>query len=248
MKRFFTNVFPACLAIAVLFLASATPSEAALEVRLTASGAAIPITIVDGGAGDTDGLVNDVIITGPLTIGDIDLTSDSIFATPSALLPGAPPALDLTFNISSTGGGTLKVEMVKDGLAALAAGPLNFQIAANTLTGSGTISAVGYIDTADTGNFSTGADYHAPLLAFSSASSLNFQGHYLHGVLPTYSLGYSLLFNLAPNTFLTTGDASLDLNGDPKGPLLPEPASIAVWSVLSVLGLGFGRRLRKRAA
>jgi hypothetical protein len=49
-------------------------------------------------------------------------------------------------------------------------------------------------------------------------------------------------------SFLISKDKRITGGTPDRGPFVPEPASLAIWGGLSVLGLVFGNRFRRKAA
>jgi hypothetical protein len=207
----------------------ASPCEAALSLRIT-QGATI-VTVADG---NNDGAVGyDSLVSG--AVGTYAVVVSTGLSQP--IEPAPYPHLHL--NITANGTGTLVVELTETSDGSTFISPLSgliLSVGGLTAPG-GSITFESFVDDNDVAFGTTTAgptlgpfvtSPHAGLISGSFAS-----------VTDPYSV--TLRITIVHSTQGTTStDADLST--------VPEPASLAVWSVLGLAGLGYGGWRRKRVA
>ena len=129
-------------AVAVL-VATARPADAVFRMRIEDLNAGVGAVVTDGGAGDGFGVLgvpNDVILFSG-TVGSFLISIQVGTASPGSPMAGYHDALDLnSVSVMTTGSGTLRIILEKDGMAAAPDGNLVLQSSAggvsNTALGS----------------------------------------------------------------------------------------------------------------
>lgn len=251
-----------CLTVAAV-CCMANRADAAigpLTLRLT-SGLGPTATIVDNAAGDSDATAGVIVHTA--AYGGFNITVNTGFGDP---LPGYDtfPRLHLnvvavTFDPPGPGGpvaDTLTIELSQIGydvlgllnpfdwfLSGTAGNTASFEASidengagSGVLFGDGTPTHTsGVLGPYTTGNFET--DSNPP------------GGSIYHGALTDFSMTLkAVISHTAVNGQTTSFDFEAMDNGTEDARHIPEPASLAVWGGLSVLGLVFGNRFRRKAA
>ncbi len=225
-------------AVAVVLFCTATTAEAALQMRITSSVGGT-ITIDDGevdGGGDDDSsaIVGVILFTGSL--GGFTVQVDTGITKP-VTGSAAAPEMDLAYVVVKTTAGaeTLTIEFSDMGFTT---SPLGVAVlyggTSNNATSTGTAGTGLNNALYNTADASTTLGPF-PAAAFSAGSVLSIP---LDPAAP-YSLTLKVDL-VAGGTGTSSGDLQLTN--------VPEPASLAVWSVLGLAGLGYGGWRRKRAS
>ncbi len=211
--------------VGMLSVGSANDAEAAFAMRLT-QGATI-VTVADGGLGDFAAATPGAILHfGPVGIFNINI--DTGLSNP--VLAAPYPHMDLSVTATSTGAGTLVVELSQTGFSN--SGVQNFNTHWGPVVGAGGTSSLEiFVDLAD--NLFGGGTKVADLGPVSSPGAF-FGVSGLAPTDPSYSvtLRWTITHTLAGSP--TTGNAEFQI---------PEPGTLALFGV-GLLGLGFLSRRR----
>jgi len=222
-------------------------ADASLQVTLTAG--ASSTTIVDGGAGDSDATVNQIInistIVGGYNFLVTLVTSNSPGTPLLAFLNGA------TNSISDVGGGasTVSVYASANGYTA----PTSFVVAQSGSTAqflsptpSGNTATVSYSALIDPSDLMTTVPSG---FAVGGGSAVITQPGSNNAALSSSSAGVpppAYALNLFLSATLDQGGSTIDLDGQVSLSAVPEPATVVVWSLLGILGAVVGRKIARQ--
>lgn len=207
----------------------ASPCEAALSLKLTSG--VTTITIVDA---DDDGKVD---FNG--AVGAFGVTVSTGLSEPIETSPY--PHLHLNVIANSSGAGTLTVELTETSVGSTFVSPLgSLSMDVGGITGGGAGSSTAFTSYVDDND-----------IAFGTGTTVNSLGPFGPGpyaasnsadVVPNATNPYSVTI-VGVITHAGGGTSSFDVNLS-----LPEPATVAIWSAFSFVGLAYGALRRKRAA
>ncbi len=210
------------LLVAAVAMVVARPCDASI---LKLSVGATTITIVDGGAGDSNGAAGVITFIGSIGGWGINVSTGITYP---ALGSPALPQLDLnSVNVSSSGAGTLTISFSEKGFTGTF--PLDFNVGGTTV---GSVTAKSYADTSNV-EFGTGTLLHS-LGPYGPGA---FSGSGV-SVGPPGSL-YSLT---AVASITHSGAGATSFNAHL---FVPEPGTIAIWSVLGMVGLAYSWKRRR---
>jgi hypothetical protein len=238
--------------LALLLVASGPAwSAAMLEITLTDSRGGGPTTIVDGGAGDADGVINNSISVTSVVVGGYTFTGVLSTTNTPGVLGVAQVQDNFTVENTSLGGaGTASIYASSNGFTD-PTGALAFQVTTATFlqnsggSGVGTVTsfiAPNALTTVPTGVVAGSAVSPATTLAIPvTATSSGF----IAPLPAIYAL--NLLLNIAmpggDSNFSNTSQVSLFAQGRGPNPA-PEPATMLMWG-FGALGM-VALRLRRR--
>jgi PEP-CTERM motif len=237
----------ALFAIALIGVCQANPANAAFKLRLTHVESATTVIIEDqvgGPFGDLD-LVNPgrLIFSGAVGIFTVNL--DSGLSKP---LIGSPPnfaQMDLLSQNTSTGAGTLKIEMTDTSFAAFPGNNGVFYAAAGGTNSAGTSTFDGYKDYSNPPE-EFGIDDLSISLGTLGPGAFSNSSFIFHGPIPTYTM--TMVAVIRHNG---AGTSSFDfelINATPdRIPGIPEPTTMAIWG-LGALGFAALRLRRQKLA
>ncbi|HUE70464.1 MAG TPA: PEP-CTERM sorting domain-containing protein [Pirellulaceae bacterium] len=231
-------------------LTLSSTADAGLQVTLTAG--ASSTTIIDGGAGDADGLANNEIQVNSVTVGGYEFKV-TLVATNS---PGGGGIAFLdsgTNQIIDVGGGatTVSIFASANGFTDPSSPPDVYVFSGstaqfNSATPNGNtadFSYNAYIDS--TNGLSTSA---AGDLVGTGSDSVSAPGNASVGETQVYTIaGTPYAINLALIATFNEAGSSLDLDGTVKLSPVPEPATLAIWG-LGAMGVLVAGRFRRKMA
>jgi hypothetical protein len=230
----------------VCLVALARTSDAALQLTLTAG--ASSTTVVDGGAGDADGLVNNAIQVST-TVGGYTFN----LAVASSNSPGGAISFVSTGTnfIEGTGATTVSIYANATGFTS-PTGDVDVTTAATTqyLAGStagntATVTVNSYIDSLNgVSSSATGS-----LVGTDSSSIVGPLGNSAlnDSQVATVAAPYALNLELVANIQSTNGTNRIDLDGTVLLSPVPEPATLAIWG-LGAMGVLVAGRFRRKLA
>ena len=219
----------AAVAAAAFGVVFATATQASLSLTLSNDG--VTIVVTDGGAGDASPLAGQIAFSG--AVGDYVFQVTTTASKPSV---GSAAFPEMRINVTNAtyapSGGTIDPTLVvvaSDTGFSSASSPLSAVLSANgAAPGSGAVTYSAFADLADTGAQTTQI---GPTL--SGTGSFNTSGVGAYAADAGYSI--TLATTVTSSTFgqVSQFDASF---------VVPEPATIAVWSALGAIGLLAYRR------
>lgn len=243
------NFIRYCLALTpVVLLLAAAPAQAALQVSLFAGAAST--TIVDGGSGDFDGLVNGEIEVESQTVGGYTFK----FSLTSSNSPGSNELAFVDSNvgrISGTGATTVRVVASSNGFTAPITPPdlevltdLTTNLGSASPTNTADVSVRSYIDTSN--QLSTIGQG----MLVGSASATAVHDVSLEDVLLLTHLEAPYTITLVMEaTFNQATNNRLDIDGGLSIIPTPEPSTMVVWGAgaLGFALLGYRRRVKAKS-
>jgi len=236
--------------VGAAMLGVANPAHA--DFRATFSTTAGSATVIDGGAGDTDGMVNNSI-----TVNYSDSAYNLIGTISFTNSPGAPTfaILDVSYNIRTfnpmtgvpTTGGAASLVVSSTGFTQPTPNPLTMTSTVNgNGAGVGTITFQQYADTNNGQATTSGASVSSPgqqgpfniaqTGGFGSAASVTFNKG-----AGAYSITDVLLFNLNPNSN-TSGDSQSRVT---SAAVPAPPTLLLAFAALPTWGIGSWLRRRR---
>jgi hypothetical protein len=216
------------LIVPALMLSLVGRSEASV---LTLTSGATTITVFDGGAGDSNAAVGVITYIG--AVGSTWSVNVSTGVTYPALGSPSLPELDLnSVSVSSSGAGSLTIMFSEVGFTG--AQPAMFNLGGTT---AGTVSGSTY---SDAGNVLHTAGGWSPTLmhALGPFGPGAFAGS-AGGVAVPGTTPYSLAVSV---TMTHTGSGVSSFDGHL---FVPEPGTIAIWSMLGLMGMGYSMQRRR---
>lgn len=221
------------IAAAVALLCTVNSAHAALQMRITST-AGGTVTIDDNMAGDSNGAIGAITFIGGVSGYTLQVNTG---VTKPIIGSAANPEMDLNYVVTKTTAGaeTLTIEFSDQGFTTSpTALSIIYSATSNGATQTG-LAGTGLNDALyNTSDASTTIGPFAAPGGFGTSVL----GVPLDPAIP-YSL--SLVVTVA-STGPSQSSGDLQLTG------VPEPASLAVWSVLGLAGLGYGGWRRKRAS
>ena len=211
--------------VAAALVTLASPCEGALSLRITQGINVVTVTDADNnGQVDHNG-----------ALGTFNVVVSTGLSEPIELAPY--PHLHL--NILATGTGAITFELTETSVGSTLTSPLSgLTLTVGGITAGG--GSITYRSFVDDGDVAFGQGTAGPALGpFGAGPHVGSIGGSFAPVTNPYST--TIVVNLNHTTQGTTS-TDVDLSS------VPEPASLAVWSVLGLAGLGYGGWRRKRVA
>lgn len=221
-------------------------AEASFTLRLTHVESATTVTVVDDGVGDLENTTpGQILFSDPVGVFTINVTTGL-----SKPLIGNDPTfahMDLnSVNVTGSSAGTLIIELTDTDFPAFTSDPGVFLAQVGGTTG-GTVEFDAY-KSSENGEFDTsGLHIELPEVGTFGPGEFSDSDFLIHGVLPTYSM--TLVATISHSgPAITSFDLEVFNTTPERIPGVPEPTSLAIWS-LGMGALGFvGYKRRKRVA
>lgn len=238
--------------LGVLGLVMAFPVVADASLQVTLSAGASSTTIVDGGAGDFDAMVNQVIVIPGAIVGGYTFTF-TLVTDNSPGTPGLAFVDTSTAVISDSGGGATTVSIYANATGFTAPITPPALVASSDLTAnffpttpSGNTATAFYSALIDTTNAATTTPAGTVVGSGSDAlTQPSNSGTFLMDSTLVTSLSSPYALNMFLAATLDQRGSAIDLDGGLQLNPVPEPGTIVVWSLLSVLGGAAYLKLRR---
>jgi len=203
-----------CAALCVALATAAPPASAALQLRVSDGTPAGTLIITDQGIDDANPTLGVVSYTGP--VGSQWLITVNTGTSKPVLGSAAQPDIDLnSFDLSSTSGGTLTVELTDTDYTG--SGPATINVGGNT---AGTVLVKSYVDYNN-----TPFGKSTPISTQGPFSPISFSGT-ANGVVMA-SAGYSITLELQIN-HVASGSTGLDVEFKVMPPTYSCPTNTTV--------------------
>lgn len=213
----------------------AAPANAAFQLSLD-DHAGNTALVTDNAAGDLDARPGVILVSATLGVWDLTITTG---LSKPQIGSSLVPSMDVDPVVHSTGAGLLTVMISDTGFGPIAAG-LSADLTEAAFTAAGNVDVYGWLDTT---NAAFGTEYQKPSVLGLGPGA---DSGVAVAALPAAILAGANPFSMTLAVDITHTGAGLT-TGDASNNFVPEPATLAIWSLLGVAGVMFSRRRRKVA-